>query len=304
RRHRVSLVEELHGQDRGQAPEDVEVVPLDDVPHRGGHHHAAEVLGDLVLTCHTCSPFVEFGLGRRCPAMRRRLLLVEGPMNGTQEIRNLERLHEVVMGSPAPCLTRRFARPVRGHRDECHRGVGGLDPGDELESIDPRQAVVSEKQVSRASVQRIQSILRAGHGHNLKSGNLQRPLQRTPKNFVVVDKQNTNAHRAPRKAREMPESPSTLSARLFEIPGKRHESEYWYSYRGSLGICAMSQGRSAHITASDQAGRSHSVRARGWRPQRLPTGTLSSLRGEEWAWRELGREARVKCGGKRGRTDG
>src|SRR4030095_11995278 len=86
-------------------------------------------------------------------------------------------------------------------------------------AADPRQGVVSEKQVSRASVQRIQSILRAGHGHNLKSGNLQRPLQRTPKNFVVVDKPNMNAHRAPQRAREMPEPPSTLSARLFEIPG-------------------------------------------------------------------------------------
>src|SRR3989449_886084 len=42
--HRVALLEELDGEDRGQAPEDVEVVPLDDVAHRRGDDDATELL--------------------------------------------------------------------------------------------------------------------------------------------------------------------------------------------------------------------------------------------------------------------
>src|SRR2546427_570770 len=41
-RHRVTLLEELHRQDRGQAPEDVEVVPLDDIADGCGDDDAAE----------------------------------------------------------------------------------------------------------------------------------------------------------------------------------------------------------------------------------------------------------------------
>ena len=63
-RHRVGLVEELHRQDRGQAPEDVEIVPFDDVPHGGGNHHAAEVFGDLILTGHSIPPIGASGSRR------------------------------------------------------------------------------------------------------------------------------------------------------------------------------------------------------------------------------------------------
>ena len=48
RRNRAGLVEELDRQDRGQAPEYVEVVPFDDVSHRGRDDHGPEVLGDLL----------------------------------------------------------------------------------------------------------------------------------------------------------------------------------------------------------------------------------------------------------------
>src|SRR5438876_362822 len=41
--HRVALLEELDREDRGQAAEDVEVVPLDDVPDGRGDDDAAEL---------------------------------------------------------------------------------------------------------------------------------------------------------------------------------------------------------------------------------------------------------------------
>src|SRR5207247_7593273 len=41
-RHRVALLEELDGEDRGQAAEDVEVVPLDDVADGCGDDDTAE----------------------------------------------------------------------------------------------------------------------------------------------------------------------------------------------------------------------------------------------------------------------
>src|SRR5919108_3884668 len=50
----MGLFEELGRQDGRQAPEDVEVVPLNDVAHGGGDDHAPEVLGDL--TSHGCPP--------------------------------------------------------------------------------------------------------------------------------------------------------------------------------------------------------------------------------------------------------
>src|SRR5439155_23018889 len=43
--HRVALLEELHGEDRGQAPEDVKVVPLDDVADGCRNDDATELLG-------------------------------------------------------------------------------------------------------------------------------------------------------------------------------------------------------------------------------------------------------------------
>jgi hypothetical protein len=117
-------------------------------------------------------------------------------MKGTQEVWHLERLHEVVIRPVAPRLDRRFGRPVRGHHNGCQGRVGGLDPCEELNSVYPRQAVVSEQQVNRSPVQNIQGVLRAGHGDNLEPGGLQSPLQRKPEDFVVVDNQNPTAHRA------------------------------------------------------------------------------------------------------------
>jgi hypothetical protein len=43
RRHRVAFFEELDRQDRGQASENVEVIPLDDVTARRSGNHASEV---------------------------------------------------------------------------------------------------------------------------------------------------------------------------------------------------------------------------------------------------------------------
>jgi hypothetical protein len=50
RRDRVGLFKELDRQDRSQAPENVKVIPLDDVSDRRRNNHAAEILGDL--NCH------------------------------------------------------------------------------------------------------------------------------------------------------------------------------------------------------------------------------------------------------------
>ena len=46
-RNRVALFKELDRQDRSQAPENIEVIPLDDVSHRRGDDHRPEVLRDL-----------------------------------------------------------------------------------------------------------------------------------------------------------------------------------------------------------------------------------------------------------------
>src|SRR6266436_2896022 len=53
-RDRVGLFKELDRQDRSQAPEDIEVVPFDDVSHRRGDDHAPEVLRNLRAS-HSCS---------------------------------------------------------------------------------------------------------------------------------------------------------------------------------------------------------------------------------------------------------
>src|SRR5205814_9078203 len=47
--------EELDRQERGQAPEDVEVVPLDDIPHGCGDDDPAKILGGETGRRH-CSP--------------------------------------------------------------------------------------------------------------------------------------------------------------------------------------------------------------------------------------------------------
>src|SRR5262249_58900794 len=41
---RMCLLEELHRQHRGQAAEDVKVIPLDDIPHGGSPDHLTEIL--------------------------------------------------------------------------------------------------------------------------------------------------------------------------------------------------------------------------------------------------------------------
>src|SRR2546425_187086 len=56
-RHRVALLEELDREDRGQAPEDVEVVPLDDIADGGGDDDATELL-ERNLGCPHWPPLV------------------------------------------------------------------------------------------------------------------------------------------------------------------------------------------------------------------------------------------------------
>ena len=64
----MDLFEELDRQDRGQAAEDIEVIPLDDVSHRRGDDHAPEVLRDLrashivLLRISALHPFAARGL--------------------------------------------------------------------------------------------------------------------------------------------------------------------------------------------------------------------------------------------------
>src|ERR1700756_2412199 len=57
----MALFEELDRQDRGQAAENVEVIPFDDVSHRRGDDHAPEILGDSNRACsshsHLSSPY-------------------------------------------------------------------------------------------------------------------------------------------------------------------------------------------------------------------------------------------------------
>jgi hypothetical protein len=43
----MRFLEELDRQDRGEAAENIEVVPLDDVSDRGGNDHGAEILRDF-----------------------------------------------------------------------------------------------------------------------------------------------------------------------------------------------------------------------------------------------------------------
>lgn len=76
-------------------------------------------------------------------------------MKGKQEIWHREGFHEVGIRPVAPRGDSRFGRPVRGHHDDRQGGVYRLDPCDELDSVHPRQAVVSEKEVYRAPVQNV-----------------------------------------------------------------------------------------------------------------------------------------------------
>src|SRR5262249_49437902 len=50
-RDRVSLLEEFDRQHGGQAPEDIEVIPFDDVSYRRSDDHGPEILWDLSGTC-------------------------------------------------------------------------------------------------------------------------------------------------------------------------------------------------------------------------------------------------------------
>src|SRR5215510_1944427 len=60
---RMALLEELHGENRGQASEDVEVVPLDDVADGCRDDDAAELLG-LYVRCWHGPPLLLGCLGR------------------------------------------------------------------------------------------------------------------------------------------------------------------------------------------------------------------------------------------------
>src|SRR5262249_35742667 len=60
RRDRMALFEELDRQDRGQAPENIEVIPFDDVSHRRRDDHAPEIPGDFNRAyshSHLSSPY-------------------------------------------------------------------------------------------------------------------------------------------------------------------------------------------------------------------------------------------------------
>src|ERR1700754_747590 len=67
----MGLFEELDREHRGQTPEDIEVIPLDDVSHRRGDDHAAEIPGDfnshvgLLFTSRSASLFLVLGVSRR-----------------------------------------------------------------------------------------------------------------------------------------------------------------------------------------------------------------------------------------------
>jgi hypothetical protein len=80
RRNRAGLVEELDRQDRGQAPENVEIIPLDDVAHRRRDDHGSEVLGNC---CPSHCRFPSRLLQRLLPAA----------------------LHTSQTREPGPCLT-------------------------------------------------------------------------------------------------------------------------------------------------------------------------------------------------------
>src|SRR6185295_14760686 len=73
-RNWMGLFKELDGQDRGQAAEDVEVVPLNDVSHGRGDDNAPEVLRDfrashIVLLRISAASSLR-GARPRCTALR------------------------------------------------------------------------------------------------------------------------------------------------------------------------------------------------------------------------------------------
>src|SRR6185369_4879047 len=107
RRHRVGLVEELDRQDRGQAPEDVEIVPFNDVPHCSGNHHAAEVFGDLILTGHSVPP----SLGLVYLNARYKWVTHSGDAPATFAGRGPDEGHAE---GPAPRKASRGSHPPRG----------------------------------------------------------------------------------------------------------------------------------------------------------------------------------------------
>ena len=57
RRDGVALFEEFDRQDRGQAAEDIEIIPLDDVSPRCRDDHASEVLRNMSSHGHPPLPF-------------------------------------------------------------------------------------------------------------------------------------------------------------------------------------------------------------------------------------------------------
>jgi hypothetical protein len=65
RRHWMTLFEEFDRQDRGQASEYVEVIPLDDITARRGGDHASEVRRDM--SSHMVLPLVS---GTRQPVVQ------------------------------------------------------------------------------------------------------------------------------------------------------------------------------------------------------------------------------------------
>src|SRR5262249_17833906 len=56
RRHGMALLEELHRKDGGQTAEDVEVVPFNDIPHRGRDDHTAKFLRRQMGCRHSTRP--------------------------------------------------------------------------------------------------------------------------------------------------------------------------------------------------------------------------------------------------------
>jgi hypothetical protein len=81
----VAFLEELDGQDRGQAAEDVEVVPLDDVADGCGDDDATKLFG-LDTLCSRHGPPLSLGsvdpqnVGRMALSMRH-TKVTESPMS-------------------------------------------------------------------------------------------------------------------------------------------------------------------------------------------------------------------------------
>src|SRR5262245_23549985 len=125
------------------------------------------------------------------------LLELDGPADDQQHLRHLEGLDQVVLRPQPHRLHRGLDRAVGRHDHHREIGVLDLELAQEGDPVHAGQAPVREHQVHVLGLEGIERLLAALHRHHLVAAQLEGPMKRPEKHFVVVDQEQPLFHDPP-----------------------------------------------------------------------------------------------------------